>query len=347
MMSRPKIIYPALFCIVILLTASRPLRAGGTDGLVDETRPLLHTFVQIKAYGTGAAKAVDAAFAEMGRVNDLLNNYDPNSEVSAINTFAGIKPVVLSPETVEALENAKRYGDISGGAFDFTIGPLLKLWGFAKEIPGRRGNEPGEKEIRAAKELVDYRALEISVGQKKGSSVKTGRLLKKGMRIDVGAFSKGFVSDRGMQVLKKHGIHNALIAAGGTICVAGTKPEGEPWQIGIRHPRKNEDMLTMLKLKDTTVSTSGDYERFYNKKGKRRSHIIDPRTGRPVARMQAVTVIAPEGKVSDALSTALFVLGTEDGLALVDTLEGVEALMVDDKGGIFYSRGWPQKVVIY
>lgn len=321
--------------------------APAQDGIVKEQRPLLHTFVDVQVCGPGAGHALPAAFAEMERVNALLNNYDPASEVSAINHSAGGEPRPVSPATVQALQYAIHYGHLTGGAFDVTIGPLLRLWGFACEQPGLTGGLPGEREVQQARKLVDFRCLEIVCGHESPEKPCTARLTRPGMRIDVGAFSKGYVADCGMKVLQANGVRSALIAAGGTIVACGEKPGGQPWRIGVRHPRNDSSFLTVLTLKDTTVSTSGDYERFYTRKGKRYAHIIDPRRGRPVAAQQSVTVLAPTGVASDALSTALFVLGPQEGMQLVNTLPRVEALIVTAAGEIVFSKNWPQRTVIY
>jgi thiamine biosynthesis lipoprotein len=167
------------------------------------------------------------------------------------------------------------------------------------------------------------------------------------MRIDTGAFGKGVTVDRAILYLQEKGIQNALVAAGGTISAIGVKPDAKPWQIGIRHPRNESSFLTIIALRDQSVSTSGDYEKFYYKAGKRRTHIIDPRTGIPVSTVQSVTVIAPSGSASDALSTALFVLGPDDGLKIIEEKEGFEALLVTASGEVVYSSGWPQKTITY
>jgi len=177
--------------------------------------------------------------------------------------------------------------------------------------------------------------------------VRSAWLAQQGMWIDVGSFSKGYVADRALEVLQQRGITNALIAAGGTICARGVKPDGSPWKVAVRHPRKEDSFLTFITLRDAAISTSGDYERFYEKKGKRRGHIIDPRTGMPVERMQSVSVIAEKGIDSDALSTALFVLGPEKGIALIDSLPGTAALLVTHDSSIVMSQSWPEKIVIY
>ena len=322
-----------LFFAVIYLLPFRVM--GALPGPYTQSRLMLHTFVEIKAYGENAEVATEAAFKEIGRVNGLLNNYDPKSEISQINNSAGQKAVVISPETLEALAAAKNFASLSGGALDITIGPLLKLWGFAQEEPGDKVEPPPLDVLDQARQLVDYRLIQLD-------AIKgTARLAKRGMWIDVGSFTKGYVIDRAAQVLKKQGVTQALITAGGTILALGTKNSGLPWRVGVRHPRKEGGLLDTIPLEEQAISTSGDYERFYRHKGRRLCHIIDPRSGRPVGAVRSISVIAPTAMASDALSTALFVLGVKEGLSLAKNLPGVEAMIVDQEGRVHLSPGWP------
>jgi thiamine biosynthesis lipoprotein len=316
--------------------------------MVVRSRPLLHTLVEIKAWGAGAEQAIEEAFAEMERVNSLLNNYDPESEVSAINRQAGDGAVRIGEETMEALTLAVQYGNITGGALDITIGPLLRLWGFGKDDVGLEGDEPEPAELEKAKALVGYHALELSRRRSwKGTTRRSARLTKKGMWIDMGSFSKGYVADKAVAVLKKRRIENALVIAGGTVCGMGVKPDGSLWQVGVQHPRNPNRILTAISLSNRSISTSGDYENFYLKNGTRRGHIIDPRTGLTVSGVQSVSVIAPDGVTSDLLDTPLFVLGPEKGMEVARGIKGVEILMVAEGGKIVYTDGWPEKHIAY
>ncbi len=335
-----KKIYWALFSI--LLQQCFCVHAfSASDEIVSRSRPMLHTYVEIKAWGSNAGNAIEEAFDEMERVNGLLNNYDPKSEISNINQHAGGSLVTVSPETVDALQRAIKYGDITGGALDITVGPLLRLWGFGKDAVGLSGSEPDRRAIRQAQALVNYRAIELNARE------RTARLKQKGMWIDVGSFSKGYSADKAIIILKKRGIRNALVIAGGSICAIGHKPDASLWQVGIQHPRRPGSLLAVVFLKNGSISTSGDYEIFYKKNNKRRTHIIDPRTGTPVEHLQSVSVIAPDGMSSDALSTALFVLGPEKGISVVESLPGAEALIISEGGKASFSKGWPEKKINY
>lgn len=331
----------SLICITI---AASVLPAAYAQELYHQSRALLHTFVEVKAYGDNQTQAIIAAtFSEMTRVNALLNNYDPASDTSAINTAAGRDAVQISPETYAVLCEAKKIARMTNGAFDFTVGPLIALWGFNHDQPGLPGSDPDKTSIAQTCQLVDYRALQLAL-EPNGA---TARLKNIGMRIDTGAFGKGVAADHAIHCLREKGIQSALVAAGGTISAIGLKPDGQPWHIGIRHPRNDSSFLTIIDLHDQSVSTSGDYEKFYYKAGKRRTHIIDPRTGMPISTVQSVTVIAPSGIASDALSTALFVLGPDEGLKLIEEKDGYEALLVTASGEVLYSSGWPQKIINY
>jgi thiamine biosynthesis lipoprotein len=295
---------------------------------------MLHTLVEIKAYGDNVEDAVNAAFSEIERINLFLNNYDPKSEVSLINKTAGLKEVVISPETLEALMGALFYGGLTDGALDITIGPLLELWGFTQEEPTREAAPPSPNELDKTRQLVDFRALRLDAIN------GTAMLLKRGMWIDAGSFTKGYAVDRAAHVLKKNGVKHALITAGGTILAVGKKSSGKYWQVGIRHPRQEGRLLSSVAIEDQAISTSGDYERFYRFKDRRICHIIDPRSGQPIEAVQSISVIAPSAMASDALSTALFVLGAHQGLLLVNNLPDTEALLVDQEGAQHKSRGW-------
>jgi thiamine biosynthesis lipoprotein len=324
----------ALFFLAGSALLPLPLR-GSTLEPYKEMRPLLHTVVEITAYGANAERATGAAFKEMERINRLLNNYSPASEISQINRAAGVEAVAVTPETMEALSLAKYYGELSGGAMDVTVGPLLKLWGFAREEPSLKNGLPPAGVLSAARQLVDFRLILLDAVR------GTSRLSKRGMWIDTGSFTKGYAADCASRILKKEGITRALITAGGTVLALGKKPGGIFWQVGIRHPREEEGLLGVVSLEGRAISTSGDYERFYRLKGKRLCHIIDPRSGHPVESVQSISVLAPTALASDFLSTALFVLGTQDGLSLIKNLPGVEAMMVDREGGQHFSPGWP------
>jgi thiamine biosynthesis lipoprotein len=268
---------------------------------------------------------VDAAWREMARLSDMMNHYNPDSVVSEINRQAGLRPVTVPRELMEVLVMARRVSERTGGAFDITVG-TFKGWRFNPEHPAM----PPAQELAAAMPLVDYRNVVL---EEKNRSV----LLKRpGMRIDLGGIAKLYILDAGMQVLRRHGIAHAMLNGGGDVVVTGTR-DGRPWRIGIRHPRRDGELLATVELTQGWVVTSGDYERYFIRDGRRYHHILDPRTGYPAAGPQQVTLVGEDLSNLNGFSSAIMVLGAEKGRKLLGRLAGVEALIVEPDG-----RVWPR-----
>lgn len=314
----------ALFVLLTLLAGCRaPVRKEGLPGSeakVTKTEFMMDTVITITAYGPGAEKAVDAAMAEMRRIADLMNAEDPASEVSRINQSAGTKPVKVSEETFALLQLAQRYSELSGGAFDVTVRPLVVLWGIGKKDKF----VPGAAAIARARDLVNWRDLVLD------PAARTVFLKRTGMGIDLGGVAKGYAADRARDVLRAHGIRSGLIDAGGNIWALGRRPDAKPWRIGIKNPRPEHggDLLAVVPSEDLTLVTSGDYERYFIKDGVRYHHIFDPRTGRPAQGTISATIIGKNSAEADILSTTVFVLGPEKGLELIRALGDLEAVVV-------------------
>jgi thiamine biosynthesis lipoprotein len=262
--------------------------------------------------------AVDRAFASVAHLDTLLSTYKPYSEISAINGRAGAGRTKVHPLVLAVLDSSISYWRLTGGAFDPTVGPLLDLWG----LKGGPPRVPTEGELGATVPLVDAGALKVDVG--------AGEvwLEREGQKIDLGGIAKGFALDRASRALRDAGIKNALLNFGGNLLFLGEAEKGEPWRAGIAHPRSSGDVVAGFPARDVAVSTSGDYENFFLFEGERYSHILDPRAGTPAAELCSATVIAPAGTGSDALSTAVVVLGPEVGMKLVESLPGVEAVII-------------------
>jgi thiamine biosynthesis lipoprotein len=324
-----------LFCTTALFLSSCNLISPDKERLFKKSTVLMDTIVSITVVSTSrdrAEKAINEAFRELKRLEDIMNFYSEESEVSRINRNAGIRPVKVSMDMIDIIEKAIYVSRLTDGAFDITTGPLTRLWDFQNNSPfnspsyGKRGyggvtdatkKVPEPSEIRKALRLVNYRDIVIN---QKDSTVF---LKRKGMLIDLGGIAKGYGADRAMEILKKNGINSCLVAIAGDIKVSGRKPDGSPWVIGIRHPRAekgSDDIFTSLPLTDAAISTSGDYERFFIKDGKRYHHIINPFTGYPSEHTGGVSVITEEGYLSDSLATAVFVLGPEKGMELLKRL---------------------------
>lgn len=299
-----------------------------------ESQFLMDTYVTVRAFGEGAKDAVSAAFEEMRRIEGLTSRFVPTSDVSRVNQAAGLDPVQVSDETFMLLEKAQECSELSGGAFDVTIGPVVDAWGFGTESP----HVPDPDTLAKAVALVNFRAVELDPGQ------KTVRLATPGMSIDLGGIAKGYAADRAAAVLREHGVRHALIDAGGNIVAVGTRPDGSPWHIGIRDPRGSGPTDTIgpvVEISDAAVVTSGDYERFFIEGGQRYHHIFDPKTGRPADRAESATIIAPNSVDADILSTAVFVLGPVEGPKILEGLNGVSAMVVGADGHLTFSPAFP------
>ncbi len=291
-----------------------------------------------------AAEAIDKGFAEIKKLELLLNYFSDKSEITAINRAAGTSPVKVSAETLEMMQKTLEISKATHGTFDPTIAPLIKLWDFSNK---RRGNTvPDTTVIKNTLKLVDYEKIHIN----NNSEVF---LAEKGMEIDLGGIAKGYAADKAMEAIKAKGIKAALVAVAGDIRGFGSSTSGNAWKVGIQDPRPEtgsekpwEDIFASLYLENMAISTSGDYQRIFIKDGKRYHHILDPATGFPAeSDLLSASVIAPEGYIADGLSTAVFALGAEKGMNLLKTM-GVEGVIVDRNRKVFVTEGIRRKIEI-
>ncbi len=311
--------------ILILCIAATSGCGRDNDPVFRKSMPLMDTMVSITVVSgsrADAENAVDEAFAVLGRFGDMINFYDEKSELSAINRNAGISKTQVSPETFDVIEKAREIASQSGGAFDPTVGPLVRLWDFVAK------KRPTARQIRAALPLVNYRNIVLD---RKTNSVF---LRKKGMLLDLGGIAKGYGADLAIASLRRSGIRGGLVSVAGDIRTFGKRPGTAGWTVGIRNPRqtgeKDEIIATVL-LNDRAISTSGDYERYFISDGKRYHHLLDPKTGYPAPGSRSVSIVAGNTVSTDAWSTAIFVLGPQKGMDLVRKA-GLEALVIDAAG---------------
>lgn len=272
-------------------------------------------------------KALLAEYTEMQRIENLLSCENDSSEISEINRAAGLHHVKVSYETLQMLKRSKSYCKKYNGVFDVTIGPLSDLWGFSenKEIV-----LPEDKAIKKLTKLVGYKNLDID---EKDTTVF---LKKKGMAIDLGGIAKGYAIDRGSAVLKNMGITNFILNAGGDIYVSGTKDKETLWKVGIKHPRRTNELVAEFNLKDYAVATSGDYERFKIINGIRYHHILDPATGYPGRLSESSTILAPTAEEADATATYVFLLGWKKTLS--NKKLNYPLLIVSSDGTVHYNQ---------
>ncbi len=297
--------------------------------LVTEERVMMGTQVIIKALGNDRDRldrAVQAAFEEVSRLEKIMSNFIPTSELSRINQQAGKAPVPISRELFWVIQRSLFFSKLSDGAFDISFASVGKLWNF------RSGILPIPETVQEQLPFVNYRKIRLD---EKSSTVF---LQDPQMEIGLGGIGKGYAMDRAMAVLMDHGIRNAMVMAGGDTLIKGRKGN-EPWRVGLRDPNKEDGILAVLPLEDQAISTSGDYERFFIKDGVRYHHILDPKTGYPAKLCRSVTILAQDATTSDALTKPVFILGPKKGLAFIKQLEGVEAIIVDDQGKIHLSSG--------
>ena len=274
--------------------------------------------------------AIDAVMAEMHRIDRAMSPHKPDSELSRINREAGRQAVRLSAEMFALVGRAIEFSRWSDGAFDISYASVGQLYDY------RAGIAPDDAAVAQARQAIGWQQLLLD------RAAGTLRFGQPGMRIDLGGFAKGHAVDRSVAILRERGIAHAMVSAGGDSHLLGDH-RGRPWMIAVRDPRQEGGAVAVLPLQDVAVSTSGDYERFFVKGGVRHHHLIDPRTGRSPSGVRSVTIVADDGLTSEALSKTVFVLGRERGLALIDSLPGVDAVVVDAQGQLHYSAGLQQQ----
>jgi thiamine biosynthesis lipoprotein len=273
-----------------------------------------------------AQRAMATVFDEMRRTDELMSTYKPSSQISRVNAEAAQRPVVVDPTIVDVVDRALGFSRLSGGAFDITYASVGYLYDF------RTREHPDDEAIAKALPGVDYRQVVVD------RSRNTIRFLKPGVRIDLGGIAKGYAVDRCIEMLRRLGIEHAMVNAGGDTRLLGDR-RGRPWIVGIRDPRQDGEVVVSLPLADEAISTSGDYERYFDEDGVRYHHILVPVTGRPAGAVRSVTIVADDATTTEGLTKSVFVLGVERGMQLVASLPGVDAVIVDKDGNVFYSDG--------
>ncbi|MCU0975446.1 MAG: FAD:protein FMN transferase [Steroidobacteraceae bacterium] len=290
---------------------------------------IMGTRVAVEAWHEDAAvadAAMAAVFAEMHRVDRLMSHYKPESELSQVNARAAAGPVAVAPELAALIARALEFSVLTDGAFDITYASVGYLYDY------RAGQRPDDAQIAAHLPAVNWRHVIVD------RAASTVRFTQDGVRIDLGGIAKGYAVDRGVAILAEKGIRHGTVTAGGDTRILGDRL-GRPWVIGIRHPDDRQRVVSRIPLVDAALSTSGDYERYFDEDGQRYHHIINPRTGRSAGELRSVTIIGPDATTTDGLSTGVFVLGAERGLALIERLRDVDAVLVTAGGKVLYSSG--------
>ena len=314
-----------LLIVITMIAILRPRQQETTLPAAKRTQLAMGTFVEIEVRDLdqqAANSAIDSAFAEVLRIHDHYSPFNEDGPLWNIN-HSEASPVPITTELHHLLQVCDTINAVTGGAFDPTVEPLISLW----KIWGDNPAIPADEEIVQTLEVCGWDRLEFT----------DDLTLKReaGVMFSFGAVAKGYAVDRVVEILAKQGVQRALVNAGGEI-----RTLGDGWIVGIQHPSLVQELLFSIMLSDNSVATSGDYEQFHEEKGRRYHHILNPATGYPATASHSVTVVAPTCIKADAYATGVFVLGPEKGMALVNRLKDMEAMMVDSSGTVFYSTGF-------
>ncbi|HEY2928724.1 FAD:protein FMN transferase [Piscinibacter sp.] len=304
-------------------------RRAARGDWISREEAIMGTSVRVELWAddrAGGEAAIAAVMAEMHRIDRAMSPFKPDSELSRINRDAAAKPVTVSEEMLRLLARAHRFSELSGGAFDITYASAGHLYDYRQRI------KPSDDALAQARAAIGHRHLILD------AQARSVRFARAGVRIDLGGFAKGHAVDNAAAILEQRGIRHAFVSAGGDSRVLGDR-RGRPWTIGVRHPRRPGEVVAVLPLEDAAISTSGDYERYFESDGVRCHHLIDPRTGRSPSSVHSVTILAPDGLTSEALSKSVFVMGLDKGMRLVESQPGVDAVVVDAAGVLHYSSG--------
>ncbi|HJB27092.1 MAG TPA: FAD:protein FMN transferase [Firmicutes bacterium] len=286
----------------------------------------MDTYMSVLVYGNNAEQAADACVTEIQRLDTLLDKNDPKSDIFRLNHAQGAM-IPIEPETEDLLSLARTYAKQTSGKFDPTINAVSELWAIGSE----RERVPPGAELSQALRKVGYENLVLSRGQAQ---------LKDGATVDLGGIAKGYAADRAVQILREYGIEHAVLSLGGNVYVLGSAPNGQPWNIGIQDPDDKQDIIATLSLSNCSAVTSGDYERYFEQDGIRYHHIFDPKTGYPGnSGVRSVTIICESSTQADAYSTALFLMGMEQGIEFYHQQGGFEAVFVLEDGSVQCTDG--------
>lgn len=292
---------------------------------------VLGTIVQLKVFGRKAEKAIDEVVERLNDIDNKMSVFKVYSEISNVNINAGKAAQVVSEDTYFVLKNAVKYSKISEGAFDPTIGPIVDLWGIGTD----NARIPEENEIEEKLPLVNYNDIILNEDE---SSIM---LSHQGQSIDVGGIAKGYAADEVKNIFLKRHIKDAIIDLGGNIFALGSKGRGNPWKVGIQNPFKPRgEYVGILSVKNKSIVTSGNYERFFIEGQNKFHHIIDPRTGYPSeSKVVSATIISDKSIDGDGLSTGVYIMGLEKAFNLIESLKGIDAIFITDDKKVYSTSG--------
>jgi len=286
-------------------------------------------FTVIADHQTAGEKAIDAAIAEVKRIEELLSTFKDTSQTSLINQYAGLKPVQVDQEVIDLIQRAQKISDITQGAFDISYGSIDKsLWNFDVNMTSLPDFETALQSVS----LINYQNVIIDTQN------RTVMLKHEGMRIGFGGIGKGYAADRAKQALQNIGIEHGIVNAAGDLITWGNQPDGRPWTIGIADPGQSDRPFSALNISNMAIATSGNYEKYATIKGRRYSHTIDPKTGLPVSGIKSVSILCPSAELADALATPVIVMGAKVGLDMINQLRQVACIIIDDQDQLYTSK---------
>jgi len=272
---------------------------------------------------------IDEAVSEIRRIEAMISSWDKDSQTSEINRNAGIRPVKVSEELFQLIERSKQISEITNGAFDISYASMDNIW----KYDGTMERMPTPTQIQASVRKIGYQKIKLNPEE------QTVFLQEAKMRIGFGAIGKGYAADKAKELLVSKGVKGGIVNASGDLTTWGTRETGEKWMVGITNPMDKNKIFTWLPVVESSVATSGDYEKYITFKGEKYSHIIDPRTGYPTRGVTSVSIFAKKAELCDALATAVFIMGRDSGIHLINQLDGVEVVLVDTDKKIHKSAG--------
>jgi thiamine biosynthesis lipoprotein len=318
-------LYSILLFLVLFTSCSK-----SEDQPQSQSFIMLGTVCRITIYDKPTEEAFSAAFSRIREIEQKMSLHSETSEIAKINAASGREAVQVSEETFRVIDKALQIAHLSEGAFDITIGPLVKAWG----IGGDDARRPSDEELALLLPLIDYTMVELD------HQARTVYLPKTGMALDLGGIAKGYAADEAARVLRSFGIERGIINLGGNVLTMGTKQDGSLWRIGIQDPESSRGEYAMIvQLDDTSLVTSGPYERFLLLDGEFYHHILDTKTGLPIdSDFTSVSIITKNSMLADALSTSVYALGLDKGMKLLNELDEVEGLFFTEAKQVLFSN---------
>jgi thiamine biosynthesis lipoprotein len=315
--------------LLVVLAAICSFSSTASAKWYGEGRPMMGTEISVYLWHddeSAGEAAVEAVFAEAERIDNLMSTYKDDSVLSVINRGAANGPVPAGDELYRLILRSLDISVLTLGAFDVTYDSVGQHYDFHER------RRPDAQTIEDELQSIDYRLIRMH------PETQSIEFLQEGVRINLGGIAKGYTVEQGVKILRDRGIEHAIVTAGGDSRLLGDR-RGKPWMVGVRDPRKDGEVAVRIPLENDAISTSGDYERFFDEDGIRYHHIIRPDTGLPAGGVHSATIVGPDAVITDALSTSVFVMGVDQGLRLIATLPDYEGIVIDAAGRMYYSDG--------